>query len=277
MKLSEAISALSRAGIASARAEARRLFSHFEGIPEYKLIADDPEAQSEALVRAVERRCQREPLQYILGKAGFYKELYKVTPDCLIPREDTEILVDYAVKNLSRGAAFFDLCTGSGCIAISTLKNTVDTTALAVDISEAALAVAKENAERLGVLERIELLRLDVLRDPPPCTKKADAILSNPPYVASDVYPKLEKEIFHEPKAAFVGGEDGGDFYRHITKTYKSLLSDGGFIAYEIGYDQSELIGEIARAENMSAEIINDLSGNPRVAVLKSIPKAAER
>lgn len=269
MKLSEAARLLSEAGITSARDEARTLFSHFDGIPRHKLIADDPSTQNPELISAIRRRQSREPLQYILGEVGFYKETYKVTPDCLIPREDTEILVDFAVKNLSVGARFADICTGSGCIAISVLKNTVSTSALAVDISEGALKLAAQNARLNGVYERISFESCDVLKSAPSLGEKFDAVLSNPPYVTNKIYLSLEKEIYSEPEIAFVGGEDGGDFYRAITKNLLPRLSDGGFIAYEIGYDQSELIRSVAEQNGMSAEIISDLSGNPRVAVLR--------
>ena len=268
MRLSEAARLLKDAGIESAAYEARLIFSHFDGIAEYRLIGTDPESSNPALTDAVERRSKREPLQYIIGEVGFYRETYRVTPDCLIPREDTELLVDTAVHLLSDGAKFLDLCTGSGCVAISTLKNTKSTTATAVDISHGALLIARENAAINGVSDRLKLLEYDVLNTPAP-SERYDAILSNPPYVKDDVYPTLEDEIFHEPRAAFVGGTDGGDFYRTITSKYKSLLSEGGFIAYEIGYDQSELITEIARDNGMSAEIVNDLSGRPRVAILR--------
>ena len=213
------------------------------------------------------RRAKREPLQYILGEADFYRETYKVTPDTLIPREDTEILVDYAVKNLPTGARFIDLCTGSGCIALSVLNNTKSTSALAVDISAGALRVAKENARRLSLSDRIEFLLQDATK--PLGVDEVFAVLSNPPYVSYEAYSELEKEIYYEPRQAFVGGEDGADFYRAITPIYKNVIPKNGFIAYEIGYDQGALIKDIAKKEGMSSEIIKDLSGNDRVAVLK--------
>ena len=269
MTLSEATKILADAGIKTAKEEARILFSHFDKTPSYKLITENPKTENPELISAIFRRAEREPLQYIIGEVGFFRETYKVTPDCLIPREDTEILVDFAVKNLPRGARFADLCTGSGCIAISVLKNTEETEAHAIDISEGALSVAKENAERNGVLGRITLERLDVISNIPKVCAKFDAILSNPPYVTNSAYALLEKEIYKEPKCAFLGGEDGGDFYRAITKNYSHLLSEDGFFAYEIGYDQAELIASIAEQNGFGCEIIPDLSGNPRVAVLR--------
>lgn len=269
MRLSEITKTLRDAGIENARGEARMLFEHFTDVKREHLFGIDAESNSPELISAVKRRAEREPLQYILGYADFYRERYTVTPDCLIPRQDTEVLVELATKLIPEGENMLDLCTGSGCIAISTAKNTKGTTAVAVDISEKTLSLAKKNAEANGVADRIEFLRLDVTERA--IDGKFYAILSNPPYVTPEAYEGLEKEIFHEPKIAFVGGEDGLYFYRRLTELYKNSLKDGGFIAYEIGYDQSEGITEIAKQNGMTSKIINDLGGNPRVAILKPI------
>ena len=263
MTLKEAIEILKSAGVESADYDARELFKLYCSPP----VMLSTECDKAELISALERRAKREPLQYIIGSVGFYREEYIVTPDCLIPRSDTEILVDYAVKNLPSGAGFADLCTGSGCIAISVLKNTDRTTALAVDISEGALYVARKNAELNGVSDRIAFRQADLLKE------RIDgsffAVLSNPPYVTDGAYLRLEDEIYHEPRAAFVGGEDGGDFYRTLTPIYKDMIAEGGFIAYEIGYDQAELLLKIAEDCSMSCEILKDFSGNDRVAVLR--------
>ena len=262
MTLKEAINILTEAGVDSPLYDARELFKIY--CPEPIMMnttCDDPQ-----LLLALERRKKREPLQYIIGEVGFYREEYFVSPACLIPRADTEILVDYAVKNLPKGAHFADLCTGSGCVAISVPKNTAETTAIAMDISPDALEVARKNAERNGISTRIKFMEADVLTtDPEPIF----AMLSNPPYVSDTAYATLEKEIYHEPKIAFVAGSDGGDFYRLLTKKYSNAIDKDGFIAYEIGYDQADMLKKIAEENNMSCEIIKDLSGNDRVAVLK--------
>ena len=267
MKLSELTATLREAGIENARGEARILFQHFTDVKRENLFGFDVESYSPELIAAAKRRAEREPLQYILGYADFYRERYTVTPDCLIPRQDTEVLVEVATSLIPTGENILDLCTGSGCIAISTVKNTDETRAVAADISDKALSLAKKNAEDNGVSDRISFVNLDVTRAA--VEGKFFAILSNPPYVTPEAYEGLEKEIFHEPKIAFVGGEDGLDFYRRLTELYKDSLKDGGFIAYEIGYDQSEKITDIARANKMSCKIINDLGGNPRVAILR--------
>ena len=266
MTLKEAIKALSDAGIESAGYDAREIFSIIGGLPRSALVLSDAECEGEAVIDAIRRRASREPLQYIIGEVDFYRESYFVSPACLIPRADTEILVDYAVKNLPRGVRFADICTGSGCVAISVAKNTQETKAVAVDISADALAIARKNAERNQVSDRIEFVMADAKSF---VAEPIFALLSNPPYVSDSAYLELEGEIFHEPKIAFVGGSDGGDFYRALTKIYKDVIAEDGFIAYEIGYDQAKMLSEIARESNMSCEIIKDLSGNDRVAVLR--------
>ena len=263
MNLKTAIQILTSAGIDSPEYDARELFRHYG----CEAILGSAESDDPRLISAINRRKNREPLQYILGSVGFYREEYFVSPDCLIPRSDTETLVDYAVKNIPCGESFIDLCTGSGCVAISTLKNTVGTSAIAVDLSVETIEIAKKNAEHNGVSDRIEFTHGDA------CEKayggEIFALLSNPPYVADRVYESLEGEIFHEPKMAFVGGSDGGDFYRAITPLYRERIAKEGFIAYEIGYDQAEMLRKIAEDNNMSCEILKDFGGNDRVAVLR--------
>ena len=188
MRLSSAVLRLTEAGIEEARAEARILFSRIGRVNECELLFD-PECDSAELREALSRRCRRIPLAYILGEVDFYRESYKVTPDCLIPRPETELLVDYAVNNIPVGARFADICTGSGCIAISTLKNTRDTTAVALDLSPAAIGVARENAVRCGVADRMEFITGDALSG---IEGEFFAVLSNPPYVSEAAYASLE-------------------------------------------------------------------------------------
>lgn len=268
MTLKEATRILSDAGVRDARHDARVIFKELGGLLDYELLSPLCEVNSREALDAIARRAKREPLQYIIGAVDFYRERYKVSPDCLIPRADTELLVDYAVNNIPEGKAFLDLCTGSGCVGLSVLNNTKDTRCTFVDISDAALLLARENAERLGLSDRAEFIKADVT------SKALDgefyAVLSNPPYVTNDAYKNLEREIYFEPSIAFVGGEDGGDFYRAITPLYRPIIEKGGFLAYEIGYDQKELIEKIAYSEGLSAEVFYDLGENPRVAVLKS-------
>lgn len=264
MRLSDAVKALKDAGIENPRAEARLIFSEKCKIPLNEMLISDVE--SELADEAVLRRCAREPLQYILGRVSFYREEYLVSPDCLIPRSDTEILVEYAVSHLESGARFLDLCTGSGCVAISTLKNTKETRAVAVDISEGALKIAMSNAELNGVLGRVEFLNTDALSGA--IDGEFDALLCNPPYIRDEVYRTLEKEIFHEPREALVADEDGLLFYKRLIPLYKDKIKKGGFMAFEIGYDQADALKDIARESGLSLKILKDFSNNDRVAVI---------
>ena len=264
MTLKEAIEILKKAGVDSPDYDARELFRAYSG---ESLITLNTASDSEELTEAVSRRAAREPLQYILGTVGFYREEYRVTPDCLIPRSDTEMLVDYAVKHIPDGERFADLCSGSGCIGISTLKNTTGTHCDAYDLSDGAIKLTLENARLNGVEHRLTAHKRDLLRED--IEGEYFAILSNPPYIPRCVYEDLEKEIFHEPKMAFVGGESGLVFYERLIPVSIGSIKKGGFIAFEIGYDQAEAIKDIACAHGLTCEIIKDYSGNDRVAVIR--------
>ena len=266
MTLTEAIEMLRKGGVDSPDYDARELFRTFAGFGSV-LIPRDASSDSDELIAAVKRRAAREPLQYIIGTVGFYREEYRVTPDCLIPRSDTEILVDYAVRHIPEGESFADLCSGSGCIGISTLKNTTGTHCDSYDVSDGAIALTLHNAEKNGTRDRITVIKKDLLRED--IDGEYFAILSNPPYIPRSVYEGLEKEIFAEPEIAFVGGDDGLIFYERLIPVCKKHVKKGGFIAFEIGYDQAESLRALAKENGLACEIIKDYSGNDRVAVLK--------
>ena len=274
MTLSEAARRLSERGIEDAVDEARILFERIGGIPRYRLIDRSVECDTQRLLCAIERRCAREPLAYIIGEVDFYRESYEVTRDCLIPRSDTELLVDLAVARIPEGELFLDLCTGSGCVAISTLKNTVGTRAVGIDISDAALKIAEKNAKRNGVEDRLRLVQKDLfssdLKDYHPY-----AILSNPPYVTETAYAGLKEEIFFEPKIAFTSGEDGLDLIRRLIPLCREAVRPDGFIAFEIGYDQGESAKALAVLHGLDIEIHRDLGGRDRVALFK-LAKASD-
>ena len=269
MKLSEAVRILTDAGVPDASFDARALFEAIGGVARTDLFGNDPQADSEELEDAIRRRAAREPLQYILGRAYFFDEEYRVTEDCLIPRQDTEILVEQVIARLPKGKRFADLCTGSGCVGISILKHTDKTEALLVDISDGALKLARENARLNSVSERARIMKCDVLEDV--VCEGLFAIVSNPPYVSESAYAELEDEIYFEPRIAFVGADDGAEFYKRLIPLYRNSIDKDGFMAFEIGYDQAELLRSLACENSMSCEIIKDLSGNDRVAVLALI------
>jgi len=241
------------AGIENAAWETRLLCEKFSG---------------EALEKAVQKRLTRYPLQYILGEWDFWRECYEVSEHCLVPRPDTEHLVEQAIARLPRGAKFLDLCTGSGCVAISTLASRPDTQAVAVDLFEETLALATRNAVRNGVEARLEFRLADVLAG---CEEEGvyDAILSNPPYIRNEVVATLSEEVRHEPAAALCGGEDGLDFYRAILTKWKKALKRGGFFLLEIGFDQAEDLKKLADAHGLGATVFRDYGGNDRVVLLQ--------
>ena len=244
-----------------------------------------------------EKRRRRIPLAQILGRQSFYGLDFFVNEDVLIPRADTECLVDLVLEDYadlakqagktysekrnsehvsnkhednveneanSSSLNILDLCTGSGCIGISVAKHLPYQELLLLDLSEKALAVAKKNAEKhLG--ENVTLLQSDLLTGVQ--GKKFSLLLSNPPYIVSRVIPGLEREVSeYEPKMALDGGEDGLVFYRRIAKEAKAVLLPGARLYLEIGYDQGESVKDIFQKEGYEAvEVFPDLAGNPRV------------
>ena len=224
----------------------------------------------EAAFRAAASRMleEHEPLAYIIEEWFFYGETYRLNRDCLIPRPETEHIVDELLERLPQNGSFADLCTGSGCIAISSLVHRKDASCLAVDISESALSMARENADRNGVGDRILLKKADILHDRPECVldgRTFDILVSNPPYIDSSVIETLSDEVRKEPRIALDGGEDGMDFYRVLIGSYLPLLAKNGLLILEIGYDQAERIRALH-----PCEILKDYSGNDRVAIIRN-------
>jgi release factor glutamine methyltransferase len=262
---------LAEAGIENPALEASLLLGSFAGVTAATLMADrDKVYDTPALDRAVARRLAREPLQYILGEWEFFGCRFTVSEHCLIPRPDTEILVETAIRALPPNARVADLCTGSGCIAVATLVNRPDVTADALELYPETLKLARANAERNGVAHRFCGVEADLLGNGAEVlAPKApyDAILSNPPYIPTADIDGLSPEVRREPRAALDGGEDGLIFYRAILRDYAPLVKAGGHILLEMGYDQGEALKALAGEylPRAAAEIIRDLGGNHRV------------
>ncbi len=220
----------------------------------------------------IERRGANEPLQYITGEQNFMGYDFYVTPDVLIPRFDTEILVEqvfgYIRQSSKSSLKVLDMCTGSGCIAISLgllAKSTgIDVEAVGVDISDKALAVATENAKRLGA-ENVSFVQSDLFENVP--DTKFDIIVSNPPYIESDVIETLAPEVKnHEPRLALDGAADGLHFYRRIVDESPKYLNSGGRIYFEIGCEQGAAVSRLlTEAGFKDVMIIKDLTGLDRV------------
>jgi release factor glutamine methyltransferase len=241
----------------------------------------DQPLDSEELAKfkeCIKKRAMKMPVAYITGVREFMGLDFKVTEATLIPRPDTEILVETAMERLGKiagneagtGKCFADLGTGSGAICLSILNYMKEIEAVTVDISPKAIAVAKENAEKLAVSDRIEFLEGDFLK-PLESKGKFTAILSNPPYIPKQDILGLEADVKDfEPMGALDGGIDGLDFYRQLLVKGANYIEDGGFLAIEIGINQSHAIMEMAKRNLMwgKVEVIKDLAGIDRCVVL---------
>ncbi len=223
--------------------------------------------QGKELENAIEKYKSGIPAAYIIGEWEFCGDRYFIDESCLIPRCDTERIVEKVLEQLSENGSLADLCTGSGCIAISVLKRKPNSRGIAVDISQNALAVAKKNAELNGVSGRLDFLCADVFSDVLG-EEQFDVIVSNPPYITSSDMEKLDEYVKKEPSTALFGGDDGMDFYRHIIPSYLKNVKTGGCMIFEIGYDQEEKIKTVAKKHNLNCTVTKDYSGNPRVAFI---------
>lgn len=206
------------------------------------------------------------PLGYILGEWYFYGLTFRLNEACLMPRPDTEHVVDKALALIPEEGEFniLDLCTGCGCILISILKNRSFAKGLGIDISNEALDAARENATLNEVDGRCSFIRSDIAKDSPP-DFTPDIITANPPYIKSGEIDSLQGAVRREPRAALDGGADGLDFYRVIKEKYLPLLQKGGYLILEIGYDQRDGILSLFP----DAVVYKDYGGNDRVAVLQ--------
>ncbi len=273
--------ALATLGVDDPAEEAFLLLSHTEGLSRAAILSDRHRLyDSPTLHDALRRRAEHEPIQYIIGEWSFYGCRFAVSPACLIPRPDTEILVETACRLLPKHTRFLDLCTGSGCVAVATLVNRPDLTADALELFFETLAIAEKNAAVNAVRDRFTPVCADLLAGgdnalralhAPACGGLYSAILSNPPYIPSRIIPTLSPEVAHEPHAALDGGEDGLTFYRAILRDYASLVTPGGLILLEIGYDQGEALCSLSHSLLPSAEVqvLPDLAGHDRVVVIR--------
>lgn len=217
----------------------------------------------------VSRRERREPVSHILGRKGFWKVMLAVNADVLTPRPETEVIVDYVLKQFPDAMAFnvLDLGVGSGAIILSILAERPAAKGLATDISDEALAVARENASNLGLASRLAFARGDWtagLAD-----ESFDVIVSNPPYIASEVIETLEPEVRqYDPRIALDGGQDGLDAYRRLAPEIMRVLKPGGAFAVEIGFDQKDAVEALFKEAGASdVWTIKDLSTHDRVVV----------
>ena len=259
---------LCEAGIADARNDAWLLLTMACKIDHtyYYMHIDEemPEELQHEFEVLIKKRAERVPLQYITGEQEFMGMTFHVNSNVLIPRQDTETLVEEALKVVKPGMKVLDMCTGSGCVLISILKNVHGTGGYGYDISKQAINVAKENAKLNDVPAIFE--RSNLFEDV--ADETFDVIVSNPPYIRSDEIPFLMPEASEfEPHEALDGKEDGLYFYRRIIEDAKAYLEDGGWLLFEIGYDQAEPVTRLMEQAGYSEiHVKKDLSGLDRVA-----------
>ena len=260
-------------GADTPRLDAEVLLSHLLGQKRIFLYVHfDQPLTAEELARyreMVKRRAAGEPVAYICGEKEFMGLTFKVTPAVLVPRPDTETLVEAAIERLKgkEGARIADVCTGSGAIALALAHYLPESSVTATDISSDALEIAKQNAETLGLSERVQFFEGDLLA--PLAGETFDAIVSNPPYIPGAEIEGLPREVRAEPKIALDGGADGLDFYRRLVRESSALLKDGGFLAVECGDTQAGAIAEMAKDGGFGkTEIVRDLADKERVVVL---------
>jgi len=277
--LEQATGALTAAGIDSARLDAELLMAAALESDRIKVIAGAVEVSTGALLRYQEliaRRAAREPLAYIIGRKEFFSLELEVNPAVLIPRPETEIVVAAALEAAARrrDCSILDLGTGSGAIALAIAAGSQRTRIVATDVSEQALEVARRNALRLGLGDRIEFRLSDCWsalatsgEGSRPEIGAFDLVVSNPPYIEDRELDRLEPEIARfEPRLALAGGIDGLDFYRRICAGVRGYLKPGGELIVEVGAAQADSVAALCRAAGCAETVvINDLAGCQRV------------
>jgi release factor glutamine methyltransferase len=266
---------LNEAGFETAALDARLLLLTALGIPATTLVThpDTPltAGESETLASFARRRLAHEPVARIVGIREFWGLPFRLSPETLVPRPDTETVVETVLDLLPDRQAplrIVDFGTGSGCILVALLHELPQATGLGIDLSPGALATARTNADESGVGERCHFALsrwADAVSGP------FDLIVSNPPYIASGVIPTLDEEVReHDPRLALDGGPDGLEPYRILLSEAGRLLAPGGLLAVEIGYDQAEELRSLAGSHGLEIlRIAHDLSGNPRCVAMR--------
>jgi release factor glutamine methyltransferase len=272
---------LRAAGIDHDRLTAGLLLRHLIGVERTHLLTRSEEpvgaTQYRDYLALVGRRAAGEPLQYLTGHQEFYGLEFMVTPDVLIPRPETEFLIERVVKLVEESKLesplIADIGTGSGCIAVTIAKLLPGARLIATDVSPAALTVAQRNAERHSVRDRIEFLEADLLAPLAGSGLQGavDILASNPPYVNQDGRQLLQREVREwEPHEALFGGADGLDIYRRLVAESAQILKPEGYLVLEIGFSQLEAISEIASGSGLRlSDVTRDLQGIPRVVCLQ--------
>ena len=252
------------------------LVCHASGKSQAEFLADRDLYASEKIVQEVEKNLQRllnqEPMAYILGQWEFYGLPLHVSPDVLIPRDDTCAVADLAIRQalfLEKDPRILDLCCGSGCIGLAVASRVKDAKVTLADISPKALSVAKENVALNKLSGRVRCVAADALKPAFPFLGKYDMIVSNPPYITGQEMKELPKSVAdYEPHLALYGGEDGLDFYRSIAKNFAPALKPGGYLAFEYGDTQADDVCAILEKNGYTIlERARDYNGRERAVL----------
>jgi len=272
MKLKElyekVINKLKESEIPNPQLEALIIISEILNIPKYKVITE-PDLDIidyQKVLKVVEKRAKRYPLAYLINKKEFFGITFYIEEGVLIPRPETEILVEEILKILPTDKEIIglDIGTGSGVISLSLLKNRENLRMYATDISEKALKITEKNAKILKLYDRIKIIKSNLFEN---IDEKFDFIVSNPPYIPEEEYEYLQEEVKKEPKEALIAKE-GIYFYEEIIKQTKNYLKEDGFLAFEIGYNQAEKVKQILKSYGYEdIKIIKDLQNIERVII----------
>lgn len=251
--------------------EVHALFRHVLSLSATELVLSHDKRlskqQEKKLSAFIDRRLSGEPLQYILGTQEFMSLEFKVTPSVLIPRADTETLVEYVIDRKKNDSfSLLDIGTGTGCIPLSVAAFCPRSYVRGIDISDKAKKLAEENCKKLMLASRASFEICDILNDIP--NGKYDIITSNPPYIKTEVINELQTEVkYFEPHLALDGGVDGLKFYRRICEIAPRLLNKDGMLVFEIGYDQAKEVSDLMENNFKDVSVIKDLCENDRVVV----------
>ena len=260
---------LAQAGVPDPAVDAAFLLSHVTGTPHLLLRAEGwrelTQSQLADYQALIDRRCQREPLQYILGTAQFMGVTLRAQPGALIPRNDTETLCEQALARMQGRERVLDLCTGTGALAIAIALQFPGAQVTAADISADALAVARQNIADTGA--RVTLRQGDLFAAV--SGERFDIIVSNPPYITAEEMSDLQPEVCREPALALYGGLDGLDFYRRIAREAPDYLSPGGWLLLEIGSAQAEAVSALLAERFEALAVYPDMQGLPRAVAAR--------
>ncbi|ACN99316.1 protein-(glutamine-N5) methyltransferase, release factor-specific [Sulfurihydrogenibium azorense Az-Fu1] len=272
------VNILKKADIENPQLEALIILQEILKIPKHKIFTD-PDLEIKDYQEAINvalQRSKKVPLGYLIKKKEFFGLEFYIEEGVLIPRPETEVLVEKVLHQLEnlKNPLGLEVGVGSGCISVSLLYNKKDLKMYALDISEKALKITKINAEKYDLLDRLTLIKFDVMKDDVKDLNldRLDFVVSNPPYISEDEYESLPEEVKKEPKEALISGKVGTEFYEKIVEKFKNYLKEYGFFAFEIGINQAEKVKSILERNGFkNIKIYKDLAGIDRVLIASKI------